>query len=112
MPPYTHISELLSFSAGSFPTKTVGSPGIQGAGSTGTQGPGVPVAMIKVGHKGDEHKQNGATFTYGLLSIMVAIGLLSVNTSLIGSTVSIEGAIPIVQVIIAPLETKFPIFFN
>jgi len=67
-------------SAGILPIKTVGEPGTQGAGSTGTQGIGVntpsaaAVAAATVGLAKDEHMPNGKTFNIGLLSMMFASG--------------------------------------
>jgi hypothetical protein len=67
--------------------------------------PGVPEILIKVGHNGDAHKAKGAMFTNGLLSIMVAIGFFSVFTIAVGITLKVDGAIPIVHIIMAPLAT-------
>jgi hypothetical protein len=63
------MDELLS--AGKFPRSTVGDPGVQGAGVTGTQGIGVKtpkaeaVAAATVGFASELHIPKGMMFTMG-----------------------------------------------
>ena len=81
---HTHCEEL--FNAGLLAMSTVGDPGAQGAGMTGTHGIGVStpraaaVAAATVGFASDWHIPNGGMFTIGMLSMMVAAGLFSIMT--------------------------------
>src|SRR5579871_50962 len=108
--------QLLS-SAGMFPSKTVGAPGTQGAGVTGTHGMGVrtpnaaAVAAATVGFDGEEHIPNGATLTMGLPSMILAAGV-PVSTRLAGSTTRLLGAAPKLHCIIAPIATWSAIPFS
>jgi hypothetical protein len=76
-----HISVDALFSAGMFPSSTVGAPGAQGAGVTGMHGIGVStpiaaeVADATVGLARLVHMPNGIMFTIGLLSIILAAGI-------------------------------------
>lgn len=62
----------LLFSAGRFPIKTVGEPGIHGAEVTGTQGIGVnvpnfaAVALATAGFDIELQRANGAMFAIGI----------------------------------------------
>ena len=113
-PPQLHISldELLS--AGLPPIITVGEPGAQGAVVTGMQGIGVSapiaaaVAAATVGFARDLHIPNGITLTIGLLSMIVAIGML-VTVRFSGRTFNTDGVIPNGQESIAPPHTQNPI---
>ena len=75
----------LSVKAGMFPIKTVGEPGIQGAIVIGIQGIGVntpkaaAVAAATIGLARDWHMPNGRTLTIGLLSIMLAAGVVVIT---------------------------------
>jgi hypothetical protein len=100
-----HCSLLVSVSAGSLATITFGDPGIQGAGIAGTHGPGVAEILMNVGQAGEVHKPKGMIFRGNLLSMMVAMGILQVNTCFTGKTTSEEGATPIVHIKVAPLHT-------
>src|SRR4051812_30395041 len=88
------------FNTGKLPSSTVGAPGTQGAGITGTQGIGVStpiaaaVAAATAGFAGEMHIPNGMMFTIGLLSMMVAAGMLPVMHLFVGSTTSVPGARP------------------
>ncbi len=80
--------------------RTVGDPGVHGAGMTGTQGIGVKtpraaaVAAATVGFASEEHMAKGGILTIGLLSMMVAAGTLDVMVQLAGSTAKLLGAAP------------------
>jgi len=101
---------LVLFSAGMFAIKTVGEPGAQGAGITGTHGIGVnapnaaAVAAATAGLANDEHMPNGMMFTSGLLSMMFASGV-TVCTRFTGNTASVLGAAPKLHCIVAPMQT-------
>jgi len=90
--------------------KTVGEPGTQGAGVTGTHGIGVntpsaaAVAAATVGLDGDEHMPKGRIFNIGLLSMMFASGV-PVIVRFCGSTINALGAIPKLHWSIAPIHT-------
>lgn len=81
-PPQLHISLQLLFSAGIFLMSTVGEPGIQGEVVTGIQGIGVrtpsaaAVAAATMGLAMEEHIPKGNIFTMGILSIILAKGIL------------------------------------
>jgi hypothetical protein len=98
--------------AGTFPTSTAGAPGTHGETITGIQGIGVntpmaaDVAAATVGFEGVMHIPNGGIFIIGLKSIIDAIGLFSAIPILDGRTDSIDGAIPNVQVSVAPRVTS------
>ena len=75
----------LSVKAGMFPIKIVGEPGIHGAIVIGIQGIGVntpkaaAVAAATIGLARDWHMPNGRTLTIGLLSIMLAAGVVVIT---------------------------------
>lgn len=104
-----HIETLLR--AGIPPIMKVAEPGVQGAGITGTQGIGVStpkaaaVAEATVGLAIDMHMPKGGMFIMGMLSMMVAAGAPAM-VLLVGNTENAEGAIPKVQVIMAPAVTS------
>jgi hypothetical protein len=101
---------LVLFNAGMFTIKTVGDPGAQGAGITGTHGIGVnapnaaAVAAATAELANDEHMPNGMMFTSGLLSMMFASGV-TVCTRFTGNTASVLGAAPKLHCIVAPMQT-------
>lgn len=70
-PPHIHIRVDILFSAGIFPSKTVGEPTIHGATVTGMQGIGVrtpsaaAVAAATIGFEGVIQTPNGITFMNG-----------------------------------------------
>ncbi len=76
-----------------------GAPGCHGV-VTGTQGIGVKmpnaaaVAAATVGLDKLIHIPNGAMFTSGAKSVIVAAGLPSIITRDVGSGAKVEGAIP------------------
>lgn len=92
------------------PIRTVGAPGTHGAGITGTQGIGVnapnaaAVADATAGFAIDEHMPKGMMFTIGLLSMMVAAGVV-VSVRFSGNTTSELGAAPKLHCNIAPMHT-------
>ena len=89
---------------------TVGAPGTQGAGSTGTQGMGVKtpiaaaVAAATVGLEGVLHMPKGGTFSIGVWSMMTPATMLLVSTGR-GVALNVEGAMPKLHVIDAPVQT-------
>jgi len=97
-------------SAGKLPIRTVGAPGTHGAVVAGTQGTGVrtpaaaAVAVATAGLVGAEHMPKVGMFTSGLLSIIVAAGV-PVRVRLTGGTTSVDGAVPKLQIIDAPMQT-------
>ncbi len=116
MPPYAHISLEVLLRAGLPPTSTVGDPGAQGAGITGMQGMGVrtpiaaAVAEATAGLAGFVHIPKGMTFTSGILSMIVATGVLE-TTLATGRTLSVDGAIPKLHTVMAPPQTQKAIFY-
>src|SRR5213594_2816601 len=97
--------------AGMPPSRKVGEPGVHGAGITGTQGMGVKtpraaaVAEATVGLAIDMHMAKGGILTIGILSMMFAAGAPAM-VLLVGSTENTDGAMPNVQVIMAPALTS------
>jgi hypothetical protein len=111
-PPQIQFKIEVLFRAGAPPIITVGEPGDQGAGVTGTQGTGVrtpmaaEVAAATAGFVGVVHIPNGITLTIGAFARMFAAGILLVFTRVTGKTVRLLGATPNVHIIIAPLQTS------
>lgn len=113
-PPHAqmHCEEL--FSAGLLAIKTVGEPGVHGAGMTGTQGMGVStpsaaaVAAATVGFAKDWHMPKGMMLTIGMLSMMVAAGLFSIITMAWGITIRVLGATPKLHIIVPVATTGRP----
>jgi hypothetical protein len=110
-PPQIQFNVQVLFKAGILASITVALPGTQGAGVTGMQGMGVStpkaavVAAATVGFASDVHIAKGRIFTMGLLSMILAAGILLVITLLAGNTTKDEGAAPNEQAIIAPIHT-------
>ena len=98
-------------SAGIPRNNTVGDPGAQGPGIVGVQGMGVrtpsaaAVADATAGFASEVHMMNGGMFTNGILSMMFALGGPSLST-LGEATESVEGPVPNVHCIIAPIHTS------
>jgi hypothetical protein len=98
-----HMSVHWLSSVGLPANMTVGAPGIQGEGVTGTHGIGVStpmaaaVAAATAGFAGDMHMPNGMMFTRGTWSMMLASGWLPVSTRLTGNTTRLLGAIPMLH---------------
>ena len=65
VPPQVHRHLQLSFRAKGLLSETVGEPGSQGAGMTGTQGTGTPPAAMTAGLVGALHMPNGGMLTMG-----------------------------------------------
>jgi hypothetical protein len=85
-------------------------PGVHGV-VTGTQGIGVStpnaaaVAAATVGFARLVHMPNGAMFTIGAKSMIVAAGIFEHDTIDVGSTVKVEGASPNGHINAAPETT-------
>ena len=87
-------------SAGLLAINTVGQPGAQGAAITGVQGWGLrtpggkaAVAEATAGLAMEVHIPKGSILTNGLLSIIVAAGIVAFTLS-VGRTIKVLGAIP------------------
>jgi hypothetical protein len=110
-PAHMHMSVDVSSRVGISASKTVGAPGTQGATVAGMQGMGVrtpiaaAVAAATIGFAGDIHIPNGMMFSSGMLSMMLASGISSVSTMFVGNTTSELGAMPIVHIKVAPMQT-------
>jgi hypothetical protein len=110
-PAHMHLRVDVLSSVGMSPSNTVGAPGTHGATVMGMQGIGVrtpiaaAVAAATIGFAGDMHTPNGMMFTMGMLSMMLASGISLVKTMFVGKTTSELGAIPMVHIIIAPMQT-------
>jgi hypothetical protein len=117
IPPQLHISFEELLSAGLLAIITVGAPGTQGALVTGMQGIGVStpsaaaVAAATVGFAIDWHMPNGMTFFIGILSMIVANGIVE-TTLFSGVTIKADGAIPKEHWHIAPPHTPNPILYS
>jgi hypothetical protein len=98
-------------------TVTVEEPGAHGAVVTGMQGMGVntpdaaDVADATIGFASDWHIPNGMIFAIGILSMMLAIGVV-VLTIFVGRTVRELGVVPKLHFSIAPLHTIKPICYT
>jgi hypothetical protein len=97
-------------SAGIPPIMQVAEPGTHGA-VTGMHGMGVrtpnaaAVAAATVGLAIDMHMPKGGMFTMGAQSMMVAAGAPAI-VLFMGSTFKVEGAMPKVHIIMAPVVTS------
>ena len=91
------------------PIITVAAPGFHGV-VTGTQGMGVKtpraaaVADATVGFATDIHTPKGGMLVMGTKSMMLAAGVVAL-VLLVGKTFRVEGAIPNVHIITAPVVT-------
>lgn len=112
-----HIHLALLISAGMFITFTCPG-GAQGAVIAGTQGIGVStpiaaaVAEATVGLLIDWHMPNGMILVIGIISVILAISIFPHFGRSGTVTISVDGAIPKVHCSIAPIHTKFPIYFS
>jgi hypothetical protein len=110
-PPHKQLRVHVLSNAGCLPSRTVVAPGIQGDMVTGIHGCGVrtpkaaDVAAATAGLAKLMHIPNGAIFTIGLWSMIVAAGWLLVITLLTGKTVNWLGATPKLHLNMAPLQT-------
>ena len=109
IPAHVHRHLEVLFKAHSFPIITVGEPGAQGAGVTGTQGTGEPSAAITAGFVGAEHMPNGMMLVAGTWSMIVAAGGPPAMTLFAGRTVSGLGAAPKLQASMLPELTRIAI---
>lgn len=102
------------FKAGIPPIRTVGEPGAHGETVTGIQDCGVKtpiaaaVAAATAGFAIDVHMANGMMLTLGLLSIILAAGVVAM-TLLVGIIIRDDGAVPNEHIKVQPLVTKIPI---
>ena len=109
-PPQLHISFDELFKVGILPNSTFGLPGIQGAMVIGIQGIGVKtpsaaaVAAATIGLAGLIHIPKGKIFINGLLSIILAAGMVAI-TRFTGKTTRLEGAAPKEHFRLAPIQT-------
>ena len=116
-PPQLHMHLEVFVKAGMLPIWTVGEPGAHGAAMTGTQGAGVntpslaAVAAATAGLDIVWHMPKGNMFTMGLLSMILAIGMVVV-TRLTGKTISVLGATPKLHCSVAPPHTTCPILIT
>jgi hypothetical protein len=98
-------------SAGMLPMSVFAAPGFHGPAGTGTHGIGVStpsaaaVAAATVGLAKLVHMPNGGMFIIGTMSLIVAAGLPSMSTRLVGKTFSVDGATPKVHVNMAVAVT-------
>jgi hypothetical protein len=98
-------------------TITVAEPGAHGAVVTGMQGMGVntpiaaDVADATIGFASELHIPNGMIFAIGILSMMLAIGVV-VLTMFLGRTVRELGVVPKLHLSIALLHTIKPICYT
>lgn len=92
------------------PSNTFGFPGTQGAMVIGIQGMGVKtpsaaaVAAATMGLAMLMHVPKGNTFINGLLSMMLAAGMVA-RTLFVGKTTKLDGAAPNVHFNVAPMQT-------
>lgn len=97
--------------AGITPTVDFAAPGAQIPAGTGAHGPGVKTpraAAVRAAVAGLAmllHRPNGTMFVNGIASAMEAIGCPWMVVRFSGSTFSVDGARPMVQLVIAPLTT-------
>ncbi|MEY2420288.1 MAG: hypothetical protein QOI95_355 [Acidimicrobiaceae bacterium] len=98
-------------SAGTFPMTVFAAPGFHGPAGTGMHGIGVStpsaaaVAAATIGFEGLVHMPKGGMFIIGTMSLIVAAGFPSMSTRLAGSTLSVDGAMPKLQVNMAVAVT-------
>src|SRR5947208_3034413 len=99
-PPHAQLHIDGDVSAGMFAISVFAAPGFHGPAGTGTQGIGVStpnaaaVAAATVGFARLVHMPNGGMFIAGTMSLIVAAGLPSMITRLVGSTFRADGATP------------------
>lgn len=70
------------------------------------------VAEATIGFAIELHIANGGMLAIGMLSIILAAGLLLVKTLFFGKTINVDGAMPKVQLIMAPIQTSTGILFK
>jgi|SRR5262249_52064425 len=110
-PPHVHWQVQVDVRAGMLPICVSIAPGFHGPAITGMQGAGVStpmaaeVAAATAGFDGVVHIPNGGMFVIGIMSWIVPAGLPSTRTRFVGSTLSVDGAIPKLQVNVAVAVT-------
>jgi len=110
-PPQLQFNLQLWCNEGILPILTEWLPGAHGAIVAGTQGIGVKIpnaealAAATVGFAKEEHIPKGRIFTKGLLSMILAAGILLVITLFCGKTTREEGPVPKEHFIMAPIQT-------
>ena len=110
-PPQVQFNVQVLLRAGLFLIMTVAEPGVHGAAVTGTQGAGVgtpsaaDVAAATAGFDCVEHVAKGMMFFIGILSMIVAAGMLPALTKFSGVTIMLDGADPNEHFNIAPIVT-------
>jgi hypothetical protein len=116
-PPHAHTQVLGEVSTGRPPISVRVATGIHEPVGFGTHGMGVStpsaaaVADATVGLASELHIANGGMFASGTMSEIVAAGLPSMITRLVGMTFNVDGAIPKLQVSMAVAVTfGVPIF--
>ena len=103
-PAHMHMHIEVLFKTGIPPKVTVGDPGVHGEDVAGMHGIGVKtpsaavVAAATTGFAGDMHMPNGMMFTIGAKSMILAAICFPHCTRFTGSTISADGAIPIVHI--------------
>lgn len=110
-PPHEQLHTDGDVSAGMLAINVFTAPGFHGPAGTGMHGIGVStpsaadVAAATVGFDKLVHMPNGGMFIIGTMSLIVAAGLPSIITRLVGNTVSVDGAMPKLHVNIAVAVT-------
>jgi hypothetical protein len=110
-PPHAHTQVLGEVSTGRPPISVRVATGIHGPVGFGTQGIGVStpsaaaVADATVGLASEVHMANGGMLASGTMSAIVAAGLPSITTRLVGMTFNVDGAMPKLHIIIAVAVT-------
>ena len=110
-PPQEQLHVLGAVSAGRPPIKVRVATGTHGPMGVGTQGIGVStpraaaVADATDGFAKELHIPKGGMFVIGTTSVIVAAGLPSIITRVVGITFSVDGAMPKLQVNIAVAVT-------
>src|SRR3954467_3549417 len=110
-PPHEHMHVEPAVSAGTPPICVSAAPGAHGPETSGTHGAGVStpsaadVAAATAGVDGVVHIPNGGVFAPVIVSWMVAAGLPSTVTRLVGKTLKVDGAMPKLQVSVAVAVT-------
>lgn len=113
-PPYAQLHVELLLRTGMFPIITVGLPVTHGATVIGVHVPGVStpraaaVCAAVIGFDSERQTPNGAMFSIGVLSMIVAAGLFSIITRLVGSTLNVDGATPKEHINVAVAVTGMP----
>jgi hypothetical protein len=114
-PAQTHIVLLLASTTGCLPILVFFAPGDHGLTGIGIQEDGMntgtgPAIFQFIGLAGDKQFPNAGMFTKGMISRILAMGLvLAVKVLFKGRTIIVLGPAPKEQEILAPLHTHFAI---